>query len=359
VKIAIFHNYLDNIGGAERLTLTLARELNADVYTTNIDRKKLSKMGFSDIRIKSVGKVPVNAPFRQQLALFRFLFFKAKGYDFHIITGDWAVSAAVRNKPNLWYVHAPTREIWDLYEFTKNEIVPRRLRVIFVLWVHANRMLSRIFVRHAERIVCNSGNTKKRVIKYLKRSAEVVHPPVDVARYSEGKNHGYWLSVNRLVKHKRIEMQLETMKILPGERLVIVGSYEQARHFIEYKNYLETIKPENVRFMHFVTESRLRSLYSHCKGFITTSMDEDFGLTAVEAMAAGKPVIAPDEGGFRESVINGETGVLIRDINPRKLADAIKNIEHSGISARKCRKRAEMFSVQRFMKSIRRLVYSE
>ena len=88
-------------------------------------------------------------------------------------------------------------------------------------------------------------------------------------------------------------------------------------------------------------------------------MDEDFGLSAVEAMAAGKPVIAPDEGGFRETVINGETGILVKNINPHKLAAAMKNLRQSGISAEKCRKRAEMFSVERFMKSIRRLVYNE
>ena len=71
VKIAVFHNFLDNIGGAEMVSLTLARELNADIYTTNVDREKIEKMGFTDVtqRIFSVGKVPVNAPWRQQLAL--------------------------------------------------------------------------------------------------------------------------------------------------------------------------------------------------------------------------------------------------------------------------------------------------
>ena len=114
-KIAIFHNFMDNIGGAERVGLILARELKADFYTTNIDEEKIKKMGFSNIKLKSIGKVPINAPFRQQIALWRFRLLNLKNkYDYYIIDGDWAMSGAVKNKPNLWYVHSPIREIWDL-----------------------------------------------------------------------------------------------------------------------------------------------------------------------------------------------------------------------------------------------------
>ena len=89
MKIAIFHNFLDNIGGAEMVSLILARELKADIYTTNIDKEKIKKMGFSNINIFSIGKVPLNAPFRQQSALLRFRFLNLKNkYDFFIISGD-------------------------------------------------------------------------------------------------------------------------------------------------------------------------------------------------------------------------------------------------------------------------------
>ena len=101
-RIAIFHNYLDNIGGAEIVGLTLARELKADVYTTNIDKEKIKKMGFNDVNIISIGNIPINAPFRQQLAFLRFRLLNLKNkYDFYIIDGDWAMSGAVKNHPNL------------------------------------------------------------------------------------------------------------------------------------------------------------------------------------------------------------------------------------------------------------------
>jgi len=98
MKIAIFHNYMDNIGGAEKVTLVLARELKADIYTTNINIEAVRNMGFYEVKIKSIGRVPINAPFRQQIALHKFRKLDLKNkYDFFIIGGDWAISSAVKN----------------------------------------------------------------------------------------------------------------------------------------------------------------------------------------------------------------------------------------------------------------------
>ena len=100
MKVAIFHNYLDNIGGAEMVTLIMARELNADIYTTNIDREKIRLMGFSDLSIRSIGSVPQNAPYRQQMTMFYFHNLNLRGaYDAYIISGDWAVAGGRKNAP--------------------------------------------------------------------------------------------------------------------------------------------------------------------------------------------------------------------------------------------------------------------
>ena len=110
MKIAILNSFLDNIGGAEIVTLTMAREFNADIYTTNINKEKIEKMGFIDVipRIYSIGKVPTQAPFKHQLTFWKFRYLNLKEkYDFFIISGDWAMSGAVNNYPNLWYVHSP------------------------------------------------------------------------------------------------------------------------------------------------------------------------------------------------------------------------------------------------------------
>jgi glycosyltransferase involved in cell wall biosynthesis len=361
MKIAIFHNYMDNIGGAELVTLTLAKALGADVYTTCIDREKIKKMGFSDIKIKSIGKIPINAPYRQQFALLKFRKLNlGKKYDFYILAGDWAVSGAVNNKPNLWYVHSPIREIWDAYEYVRKNAVPQPLRLFFDIWVYFNRYLNKKYVQEIDKIICNSKNTKNRVKKYLNKNAVVINPPTETSKFHYKKTGDYWLSVNRLLIAKRIDMQIKAFKNLPREKLVIVGSYEKSRHFQKHADYIKKIKPKNVEMLSWVDFNKLIDLYANCKGLITTAINEDFGMTPVEAMASGKPVIAGNEGGYKESIINGKTGKLIDNITAEKLAKEIKKMSKELIIKKNqkkyktaCQKRAKDFDAKIFIKKIK------
>lgn len=361
IKITIFHNYMDNIGGAERVGLTLAREFNADFYSTNINYNAIKKLGFSDIKIKSIGKVPVNPPFKQQLSLMKFRYFKPKqNYDYFIIDGDWAMSGAVNNKPNLWYVHSPIREIWDLCEYTRKHNVPFFVRPIFDAWVRYNRYLNRKYIKHVDKIACNSVNTKTRIKKYLKRNAVIINPPIETERFYYKKTGDYWLSVNRLITHKRVNLQMEAFKKLQNEKLIVVGCYEKSTHFQSYANYIRKIKPKNVTLLHWVNFDKLVELYANCKGFITTSKNEDFGMTPVEAMASGKPVIAPNEGGYKETVIDGVTGRLIDIINVDKLVSAIKEIGKNPKSYKKeCLKQAKKFDTKIFINKIKEEIENE
>lgn len=355
MKIAVFHNFMDNIGGAEIVTLTLARELNADFYTTNIDKEKIEKMGFSDVKLKSIGKVPINAPFRHQLALWKFRRLNLRNkYDFYIIAGDWAVSGAVNNKPNLWYAHSPIREIWDLYKYTRRNVVPPHLRWIFDIWVQYNRRLNKKCIRHVKKIVCNSENTQKRLKKYLNRNSAVINPPIETSRYYYKKTGAYWLSVNRLFYHKRIDLQMNAFRKLPEEKLIIVGSYEKSRAFRACTQHCEKLKPKNVEIVSWIGQEKLTDLYTNCRGFIATAKDEDFGMTLVEAMASGKPVIAPNEGGYKETVIDGVTGKLIDDINVEKLVNAIKEIGKNPQKYKDaCIEQAKKFDTKIFIKKIK------
>ncbi|MBR9706047.1 glycosyltransferase family 4 protein [Candidatus Pacearchaeota archaeon] len=359
-KIAIFHNFLDNIGGAEIVTLILAQELHADIYTTNVDRKKIKKMGFNPKKIYTLGQIPINAPFRQQFALEKFkrLNLKSK-YDFYIIAGDWAMAGAINNKPNLWYVHSPIREIWDLHRYTRQHSVPSLLRPIFDLWVLYNRYLNKKYVHHVQSLVCNSKNTQKRVKKYLNKDSIVINPPIETNKYKFNKTGDYWLSVSRLITHKRIDLQLKAFSKMKDEKLIIVGSYEDSRHFQKYAKYCHEIKPKNVTIVSWIDHQELIDLYSNCKGFIITSKDEDFGMTPIEAMASGKPVIAPNEGGYMETVINNKTGILIDNINTQKLIDSVKKInkdlEKNPLKYKNaCQKRAKEFDTKEFIKKIKK-----
>ena len=365
MKIAIFHNFMDNIGGAEKVTLILARELNAELYTTNIDLEKIKKMGFSDLNIFSIGKIPINPPFRQQLALWKFRHLNLKKkYDFYIISGDWAMSGTVKNKPNLWYVHSPIREIWDLYENVRNNIVsqerfPKLKIFLFDIWVHYNRYLSRKYVKHAMKLISSSKNVQTKVKRFLDRKSTVIHPPTEISKFHYSKNGDFWLSVNRLSTQKNIELQIKTFKKLPNEKLIIAGPYENSRHITLYRRHLESTLPDNVTLISFATYDELIHLYANCKGFITTAKDEDYGMTPVEAMASGKPVIAPNEGGYKETIIDGITGKLIENINVDKLVEAIKEVGKNPKSYKNaCLKQSKKFDTKIFIKKIKENINS-
>lgn len=353
MKIAVFHNFMDNIGGAERVGLTLARELNADLYSTVVNQQAIQKMGFN-VNVRKIGWIPANAPFRQQLALHRFRNLKLNDYDSFIIDGDWAVSGAVNNKPNLWYVHSPIREIWDLYSYTRQNTVPWFGRSIFDAWVVYNRYLNRKYVKNVNKIACNSFNTQKRIKKYLRRDATVIHPPIETERFHYENSGDYWLSVNRLITHKRVDMQMKAFAKMPEEKLIVVGCYEKSVHFKAYTNYIKKIAPDNVTLLHWVDFNQLVNLYANCEGFITTSHNEDFGMTPVEAMASGKPVIAPNEGGYKETIIDCITGKLIDNIDVDKLVDAVKDVGKNPESYKAaCLKQARKFDTKIFVKQIK------
>jgi glycosyltransferase involved in cell wall biosynthesis len=325
MKIAIFHDYIGAIGGGEKLVLTLARELGADVITTDVDEDSVRKMGFEDVRIISLGETIKIPPLKQISASLKFAMCDfSKKYDFFIFSGNWAHYAAWRHKPNLYYCHTPVRAFYDL----KNQVINSQeklwQRIIAKAWIELHSWFDRCSIKNVNRIITNSQNTQKRIKKYYKRDAVVVYPPVQTTSYYFEKNKDYWLSVNRMYPEKRIWLQFEAFRNLPDEKLKIVGGYSRGDHAEKNLKFLSDV-PSNVELLGMVSEDDLLKLYAQCKGLVTTAQDEDFGLTPVEAMASGKPVVAVREGGYLESIVHGETGLLVKPEVP-DIMKAIKKI---------------------------------
>jgi glycosyltransferase involved in cell wall biosynthesis len=348
MKIAIFHDYFGAIGGGERLVLMMAKALDADIITTDVEA--VSRM-HPQVPIISLGSTVKHRGFKQISASARFYFcnFSDK-YDFFIFSGNWAHHAAHRHCPNLWYCHTPVRAFYDLYPvfLSRQNLMTRQA---FRLWTQFQRMSDQRSVSHIDTIVTNSKNVQARIRKTYSRAAEVIYPPVDISRFHCTEYGDFWLSVNRLYPEKRIELQIDAFRKLPEEKLVIAGGYASGDHASLYTERLYAQVPPNVTFLGEISESHLIDLYARCKGLICTALDEDFGMTPLESMASGKPVIAVDEGGFRETV-TPLTGLLV-DASQDAIIDAVKSLSGNPESFNKaCIERAREFDLKIFGKKI-------
>ncbi len=347
MKIAIFHDYFDEIGGAEITLLYMARGFNATIFTTNINRNKIREMGFSDIRIKSVGSVLNIKYLKQILTQLRFSFIKIAGYGLYILGGSYSIYASKNHSPNLWYCFSPLRGLYDLRHFKKGllNIIKQPIKEIQIYF-------DKKAVKNIQKIIAPSYTVKERIKKYYKRSCNIVNHPVAIGEFKYGPNKNYWLSVSRIDPYKRIELIIKTFRKIRTEQLMIVGDSSK-----EFKDYFENLKRNSTKNIIFAgpvfDRKKIADLYANCKGFITTTRDEDFGMAPVEAMASGKPVIAPNEGGYKETVIDGVTGKLIDDIDEEKLIQAIREIGKGPEKYKDaCIRQAKKYDTKVFIKRI-------
>lgn len=354
MRIVIFHDYIGAIGGGEKLVLTLARAFGADIVTTDIDKDSVKKMGFEDINIISLGKTIKIPPFKQISASIKFsLCDFSKKYDYFIFSGNWAPFAARRHKPNLYYCHTPVRAFYDLHDsFLQRQ--PLLIKPIFMLWVAIHKPISEYYMRDVDKILANSKNTQSRVTEYLHRNAEIVYPPIDTSKFKFEQSGDFWLSVNRLYPEKRVELQIEAFRLMPNEKLIIVGGYAEGDHAARYVDKIKNNIPKNVEIRRSISEEELIQFYGSCKGFIATAIDEDFGMTPIEAMSSGKPIIAVREGGYMESVVDDITGVLV-DPKVEDIVSAVEIISGNQEKYRKsCEEQAKKFDISIFIEKIKK-----
>lgn len=402
-KIAIIHDDFTTWGGGEHLVLLLARELQADIITFSVARHVL-KLLPQDVTIRALHQElnPDTYP-AVGIMLRRYYFSKldvSREYVFFIFSGVDAVCAAKRHQPNILYNHSVPREWYDehirefnrlnkLFYLYNNSWFERFIKKIYL----ANNRLTRwqlpgeitniiVFLRillarpsqfrdvkyftygftkrshlkniaHIKKLVANSTHTQNMVQYSYNRESEVIYPPVEIRKYYYQKPQRYWLSINRITPYKRIELQFAVFSKLPQEKLYIIGDCQEPGHR-EYYRKLQYTKPPNVEFLGILQEGELLEKLSGCTGLIYTAINEDFGMAPVEAMAAGKPVVCVNEGGCKETVIDGTTGRMA-SANVDDLADAVKEIaRHSEKYRYACMKRAEQFDLELFVKKIRK-----
>ncbi len=352
MRIAIFHDYFSAIGGGEKVVVEMAKILDADIITTDTDA--VAKID-PTVRVISLGKTVGFPPLKQISAAWKFRTCDfSRNYDFFIFTGNWSHEASYRHRPNLWYCYTPVRAFYDLYTtfLSRQSFVTRQL---FRIWVFFHRIADQRSVRHIDRIIAISHNVRRRIQEYHSRDVEVIYPPVDTSLYHCEEYGNFWLSVNRLYPEKRIELQIDAFCQMPEERLIIVGGYAKGDHAAKYAEKLHQNLPSNVTIRGEMNEAELQDLYARCRGHICTAMDEDYGLTPLEAMASGKPVVAVDEGGYRETVTS-DTGILVEP-SIDSLITAVRIVARDpGHYQNECQRRAQDFDLIQFREKINELI---
>lgn len=355
MRTAVVHDRLAELGGSERVALALAKTLDADVFTSKYVPSR-TYPEFQDFKVRAVNPLPdlpvsQANPVVRMLDAIKFSNMKELGnYDLVFTSGEWAHFAARNNPHSLWYCYSPNRALYDLREKIRSRYNPF-WRGVFDRWVKYWTPRDQEAVKHVRKIVTLSHLVARRIKKSYRRDAEVVYPPVRVDKYHHKPEEGYYLSVQRLMPEKRVDLQLEVFERLPEEKLIIVGNGAKTEYQRRISRWIERLP--NVEWRRKASEEQLRELYARCKAVIQTPIDEDFGLIAVEAMASGKPCLAVDEGGFKESIIHRKTGLLIKKPYVRNFVKSLKNLHRYKFDLKTYIRRAKMFSEEEFVKKVK------
>lgn len=246
------------------------------------------------------------------------------------------------------YLHAPMRYVWDWNkEYLEENKLKNKPKLCLRLWLNYLRMWDRVSAERPDYLVANSSFTAQRIKKYYRRSATVIYPPVDVEQFQPSREHdGYFLSVGRLVPYKRFDLLVEVFQKLKLP-LVIAGEGPDKRRLQKLIG-----SSRNIKLVGWLSPKQKSKLFERARAFILATED-DFNIAAVEAMAAGKPVIALEKGGTAETVLEGLTGEFFQAPTVELIADAIGRFKEreKKYDPQQIRARAEEFSVAKFRKN--------
>ena len=348
VQLAMAHDYLIQMGGAERVVASMVRRHPASpLYTSAIRRDTLlPEFERADIRTSWMQRLPgIKTHFKKYFALYPYAF---RSFERVSASSLW-VSASTFAKclpfssktASVLYCHNPTRFLWMAgAEYVDSEVrIPWANRIVhgLVPWL---RRIDFAAAQSFDIIVANSEAVRKRIAEYYRREAIVIHPPVQLDRFTPSAEHdGYYIIVSRLVAYKGIDRAVIACS-RSGRRLVVVGKGPDQKR-------LEGLAGPTITFTGWASDAEVQRLMERSRGLIFPA-EEDFGIAPVEAQACGKPVIAFARGGALETVIDGVTGCHFHDLTVESLLEALDRAETTLWSPSAIRQNAECFGEARF-----------
>jgi len=362
LKIALVHDYLNEFGGAERVLLALSEMYpDAPIYTAfyKSGSKAHNRFKNKDIRVSWAHYIPgfsgkLHSPLRF-LAPQIWGSFDFTDYDLIISSASWYITKGITvpsPATHICYCHTPPRYLYGYptsIEWQKYWLVRQYAKVVN----HKLRMYDFESAQKVDFFIANSKNVQKRIQKFYRRDSTVIYPPVDLPQIELARKGDYFLVISRIVGGKGLQLAIEAANSLKVP-LKVVGA--SAGWSTEYQT-IQKLAGKTVEFIGYVDDDQLARLYSGAKAFLALAQDEDFGITPVEAMGAGTPVVAYYGGGYKETVIDPDTakatgqaatGIFFKDYNSGSLAKAMKKIDQLNIKEADCRAQAAKFSKDRF-----------
>jgi len=350
-RVAIVCDWLTNFAGAERVILAM-HEIwpEAPIYTTIYRPDRMPQFAKAEVKTSFIQKLPYFRNKQQVAIVFMPVAveqFDLSKYDI-VISSSHSIAHGVITKPetmHVCYKHFPMRYAWETHSYLDSAAFPSFLKKWAWGPISKLRLWDKLAADRVDQFISNSQNTANRIEKYYRRESKIINPPVDTVRFEITKERGnYFLALGRLVAQKKMDLLVETFNEL-GLPLKIVGiGPEEAA--------LKKKAKANIEFLGYVDDATSAKLYAEARAYLMPQ-EEDFGITPLEAMAAGTPVVAFGKGGALETVIHGKTGTFFDKQNKESLKEAITDFAKYSFDAEEIRAHALKYDTEIFKKKIK------
>lgn len=363
-KIAIVADWLTNMGGAERVVLALHEAFpNAPIYTSTFTPETMPDFAGCDIRTTRLQNMPGMLrklhKFFPTMRVHAFQELDLSEYDIIISSSSAEAKQVVKTRPgqlHICYCHTPIRYYWSHYMEYKADPGFGKLnpliRLAMPFMVPPMKKLDYQAAQKVDLFIANSAEVQKRIKKYYGRNSVVVHPAVDVSRFTPSRTRGdYYVALGRQVPYKRIDLAVKAATKLKVP-LKVYGNGSEHERLVKMAG--PTVEFYTNRFTD-ASDLEVTKALNSAKGFIFPS-EEDFGIVQAEALAAGAPVIAYGRGGALDIVQNGESGVLFNDQTVDSLVNAIRTAESTDFLPGTLNRKAKRFDKTLFITKMHKVV---